>query len=55
MDLLRKQGVEVYNFSAGPCTLPRSVLEQAREGMLEWDISPMEMSHRSKAFAEIAL
>lgn len=53
MDFHRKLGKQVFNFSAGPCTLPRSVLQQASEEALSWDISPMEMSHRSKEFVEI--
>jgi phosphoserine aminotransferase len=43
----------VYNFSAGPCTLEVEVLEEAREGLLNWKgsgMSVMEMSHRGKAF-----
>ncbi|MDO9105463.1 MAG: 3-phosphoserine/phosphohydroxythreonine transaminase [Methylovulum sp.] len=47
----------IYNFSAGPSTLPESVLLQAREDMLEWrdsGMSVMEMSHRGKHFAIIA-
>lgn len=46
----------VYNFSAGPCTLPVEVLEEAKEGLLNWNgagMSVMEMSHRSKAFEGI--
>ena len=38
-----------YNFSAGPAMLPESVLNQAREEMLDWHGSGMcvaEMSHR---------
>jgi len=47
----------VYNFSAGPAALPREVLEQARDEMLDWrgtGMSVMEMSHRGKAFISIA-
>jgi len=47
----------IFNFSAGPATLPREVLEQARDEMLEWGgqgASVMEISHRSKAFGELA-
>ncbi len=47
----------VYNFSAGPSTLPESVLAQAQQEMLEWrdsGMSVMEMSHRGKHFAIIA-
>lgn len=53
MDMHRKLGHKVFNFSAGPCILPRSVLQQASEEMLSFDISPMEMSHRSKVFVDI--
>jgi phosphoserine aminotransferase len=47
----------VFNFAAGPATLPLPVLEQAREEMLDWQgagMSVMEVSHRSKAFVEVA-
>lgn len=47
----------VYNFSAGPATLPLPVLERAREELLDWGgtgMSVMEMSHRGKAFVSIA-
>ena len=47
----------VYNFSAGPATLPVDVLEQAKAEMLDWQgtgMSVMEMSHRGKAFVSIA-
>ncbi len=40
----------VYNFCAGPASLPEAVLEIARDDMLEWHgkgLSLMEMSHRS--------
>ena len=43
----------VYNFSAGPAVLPREVLMQARDEMLDWHgsgMSVMEMSHRGKEF-----
>jgi len=46
----------VLNFSAGPSALPLSVLEQCRDDMLNFNgtgMSVMEMSHRSKAFADI--
>jgi phosphoserine aminotransferase len=46
----------VYNFSAGPCTLPVPVLEQARDGLLNYKgtgMSVMEMSHRSAAYETI--
>jgi len=47
----------VHNFSAGPAALPLDVLEQAQAEMLDYrgtGMSVMEMSHRSKAFIEIA-
>lgn len=46
----------VWNFSAGPATLPRRVLEMARDEMLSFDgagMSVLEMSHRSKWFEDI--
>ena len=46
----------VYNFSAGPSALPVEVLEQAAREMVNYPgagMSVMEMSHRSKAFADI--
>lgn len=45
-----------YNFSAGPSTLPDSVLQTAKEEMLNYvqlGLSVMEMSHRSQEFADI--
>jgi len=47
----------VYNFAAGPATLPEPVLEQAAQEMLDWHgsgVSVMEMSHRGKEFISIA-
>ena len=46
----------VYNFSAGPATLPESVLREAADEMLDFNgsgMSVMEMSHRSSAFKGI--
>ena len=46
----------IYNFSAGPSMLPVSVLEKARDQMLNYEgsgMSVMEMSHRSKFFDDI--
>jgi len=48
---------DVYNFSAGPAMLPRAVMLQARDELLDWKgtgMSVMEMSHRSKAYLSIA-
>lgn len=47
----------VYNFSAGPATLPLEVLQRAKEEILDWQglgMSVMEISHRSKPFMEMA-
>lgn len=46
----------VYNFSAGPATLPEEVLKEAADEMLDYPgsgMSVMEMSHRSKNFERI--
>ncbi|MBR6743321.1 MAG: 3-phosphoserine/phosphohydroxythreonine transaminase [Clostridia bacterium] len=46
----------IYNFSAGPSMLPLSVLEKARDEMMncrESGMSVMEMSHRSKVYDKI--
>ena len=46
----------IYNFSAGPAVLPREVLEQAREELVNWrgcGMSVMEMSHRGKEYTGI--
>ncbi|HEY9150012.1 MAG TPA: aminotransferase class V-fold PLP-dependent enzyme, partial [Gammaproteobacteria bacterium] len=47
----------IYNFSAGPAVLPREVLQQAQEELVDWHgcgMSVMEMSHRGKEFMSIA-
>jgi phosphoserine aminotransferase len=49
--------VRVFNFAAGPATLPLEVLTQAREELLDWQgsgMSVMEVSHRGKAFIACA-
>lgn len=46
-----------FNFSAGPATLPESVLLQVKDELLEWQgerASVMEVSHRGKAFIDCA-
>jgi phosphoserine aminotransferase len=48
---------DIYNFSAGPAMLPREVMLQARDELVDWHgtgMSVMEMSHRSKAYLSIA-
>lgn len=45
-----------FNFSAGPATLPLSVLQQVQSELLDWHgsgMSVMEMSHRGKEFMSI--
>ncbi|MGH6624282.1 MAG: 3-phosphoserine/phosphohydroxythreonine transaminase [Burkholderiaceae bacterium] len=49
--------MSVFNFSAGPAVLPKSVLERAAAEMLDWHgsgMSVMEMSHRGPEFIAIA-
>ena len=46
-----------FNFSAGPATLPESVLRQAQAEMLDWHgsgASIVEMSHRGAEFMSVA-
>lgn len=45
-----------HNFSAGPCILPKEVMQKASEAVVELDdigLSLIEISHRSKEFVEI--
>jgi phosphoserine aminotransferase len=47
----------IYNFGAGPATMPVEVLERARAELVNWHdagMSVMEMSHRGKEFVAIA-
>ncbi|MBV9697936.1 MAG: 3-phosphoserine/phosphohydroxythreonine transaminase [Gammaproteobacteria bacterium] len=49
--------MRVFNFAAGPATLPEEVLAQAREELLDWQrlgMSVMELSHRSRPFLAVA-
>jgi phosphoserine aminotransferase len=49
--------MRVFNFAAGPATLPLEVLQQAQSEMTDWQasgMSVMEVSHRSKAFIAVA-
>ncbi|MDR3418048.1 MAG: 3-phosphoserine/phosphohydroxythreonine transaminase [Nevskia sp.] len=49
--------MRVFNFSAGPATLPLTVLQQVQAELLDWHgsgMSVMEMSHRDKDFMSIA-
>ena len=48
--------MKVYNFSAGPSTLPEEVLKQAQSELLDFNgtgISITEMSHRYKPYMEV--
>ncbi|MBU2641988.1 MAG: 3-phosphoserine/phosphohydroxythreonine transaminase [Thiobacillus sp.] len=47
----------IYNFSAGPAVLPKTVLQQVQAELVDWHgsgMSVMEMSHRGKEFMGIA-
>ena len=49
--------MRAYNFSAGPATLPESVLRQAADEMLDWrglGASVVEVSHRGAEFVAMA-
>ena len=46
----------IYNFAAGPSTLPLEVLEEIQQELLNYDgsgMSVMEMSHRSKMYLNV--
>ena len=48
--------MRVFNFAAGPSTLPLPVLEEAKKDLLDYQntgMSIMEMSHRGKAFMAV--
>ena len=48
--------MRVFNFSAGPATLPLSVLEQIQKELLDFrgvGASVIEISHRSKEIKEV--
>ena len=45
-----------HNFSAGPCILPKEVLKQASEAVINFnnnDLSLIEISHRSQPFVDV--
>jgi phosphoserine aminotransferase len=51
------EAVRVFNFAAGPATMPLEVLEEARAELSDWrasGMSVMEVSHRSAAFLQTA-
>ena len=46
----------VHNFCAGPCTLPLTVLEEARDEFVDYHnegMSLIEMSHRARAYDDV--
>lgn len=50
-------GDRVFNFSAGPATLPHDVLIEVQRDLLDWKnsgMSVMEVSHRGKDFVSLA-
>jgi len=47
----------LHNFSAGPCTLPLEVLEEAQAEFVDYQgagMSLIEMSHRGSHFIDVA-
>ena len=61
LDRFSNEGVNqmtrIFNFCAGPATLPLPVLEKARDELMDYHglgMSVMEISHRSAAFDELA-
>lgn len=45
-----------HNFSAGPCILPKEVLQKASEAIINFNndnLSLIEISHRSKSFVDV--
>lgn len=48
--------MKIHNFSAGPCILPKEVLEKASDAILNFNdqnLSLIEISHRSQAFVDV--
>ena len=51
------EGKISYNFSPGPCILPRAVLDVARDNMIDYNgtgQSVMELSHRGPDFHKMS-
>ncbi|MFB3057881.1 MAG: aminotransferase class V-fold PLP-dependent enzyme, partial [Ignavibacteriaceae bacterium] len=49
-------GKKIYNFSAGPAILPKEVLQETQENLMELPgvgMSILEISHRSKPFDDV--
>jgi phosphoserine aminotransferase len=52
-----RPAARIFNFGAGPATMPVEVLEKAKWELVNWHeagMSVMEMSHRGKEFTRIA-
>ncbi|HEX7403865.1 MAG TPA: aminotransferase class V-fold PLP-dependent enzyme, partial [Usitatibacter sp.] len=52
-----KPASRIFNFGAGPATMPVEVLEKAKWELVNWHeagMSVMEMSHRGEEFMRIA-
>src|SRR5688500_5086681 len=52
-----KAASRIFDFGAGPATMPVEVLERAKWELVNWHeagMSVMEMSHRGKEFVAIA-
>jgi phosphoserine aminotransferase len=48
--------MQKHNFSAGPCVLPKEVLQKASEAVINFNndnLSLLEISHRSKPFVDV--
>ncbi|HEX8268998.1 MAG TPA: 3-phosphoserine/phosphohydroxythreonine transaminase [Flavobacterium sp.] len=48
--------MKIHNYSAGPCILPRDVLEKSAQAILDFNasgLSILEISHRSKEFVAV--
>ncbi len=48
--------MEIHNFSAGPCILPKEVMAEAAKAVVNYEnsgLSIIEMSHRSKLFVKV--
>ncbi|MCY9877251.1 3-phosphoserine/phosphohydroxythreonine transaminase [Vibrio natriegens] len=57
MSIMEQNTDIVFNFSAGPAGLPKAVMQQAQNELLNWQglgTSVMEISHRSKEFIKVA-
>ncbi len=52
----QSEKMKKHNFSAGPCILPKEVLQKASEAVVDFNnsgLSLIEISHRSKPFVDV--